>query len=175
MSNFNWKEFLMSPTDGRKSENGLDRKKISIERKLSLISIKRSIIILGLGLTIYSFSCGNTWICNSPLFNNIGAIASFLCLLFCWIVGVLFWLLTGSKDICTWAWKLLPFADQPYRSNLGFFGFFLIVTLICEKLKIFEKFNLAVLHWLRISMWFIVIAIWLFSFLVIMIRLFQPD
>lgn len=104
---------------GRAYESGLRYTQQSAHEKNLIRKTKICLIIFGFGLGVNSLPFAESWVTRSPLLTVVGSAGLFLFLFFCSFVGMLWWVITRSTAIIVWAYELLPFAFQPWRSASG--------------------------------------------------------
>lgn len=155
---------------GNRIISDLMEAKSNIEKQAALRSIKWALLLMGPGFGLLSITFKNSWVADSPLFNVAGAVACFLFIVFCWMTGVLWWILTGSKAVCIWSNNLWPFCTQPYRSGAGIVAVFVVIALFCPLLLIgcsrlpgIRKNWMVCLIWLRRLLWLLTLAVWLIA------------
>lgn len=153
---------------GDRIGSGLTKAKSNIEKQVALRSIRSALLLMGLGLALLSVAFKDSWATNSPLFIVAGSIACFLFLVFCWMTGMLWWIITGSKVVCVWSKNLWPFCTQPYRSGAGIIAVFIVIALFCPLLLTgciglpgIRKNWMVCLIWLRRLLWLLTLAVWL--------------
>jgi len=60
------------------------------------------------------------WVVHSPLFGTVGAVVSELAVWVSWVVGLVWWLVTGDESVRLWAVSWFWHGGvQPLRSALG--------------------------------------------------------
>lgn len=149
---------------------GLGKVKSNIDRQAALRTIRWSLLLLGFGLGFLAVAFKDSWVTRSPLFIVAGSVMCFLFVVFCWLAGVLWWVVTGSKVVCTWAKNLWPFCVQPYRSVAGIVAVFIVIALLsplllmaCGRLPWVGRNLTVFLLWLRRLLWLFTLGVWLAS------------
>jgi hypothetical protein len=148
-----------------KANNGLAQTRLHIEQRILNRTVKCAVAAMGLALSLIACTSRNSWVTRSPIFNFLGAAGGALLLLLCLVGGGIWWLITGSKDICVWASGLLPLCPQPYRAAIGIAALFLIVASIMPKIPWSDRFGRRHLIIISLSVWGIVGYAWIAAIL----------
>ncbi len=137
----------------------LDEKILQEQERVLRNSIKRTVVIMGMGLALITFMLPDCWAIYSPLFCIIGNIANLALILF----GLIFLLFTGSEKVYRFSLYLCNAIGNPYRPALGIFCFFWIIALILKRFLTIKRFGYNGLRTIRWIAWIFTGMVWVIA------------
>jgi len=161
MSEFRWEDILPR-TAGNREDHTLEKTVESARMRVIWDSVRRAMVLMGIGYACIAIQYGESWVNNSPLFRTVGAAVSLVSLLFCMFCGGVVWIINNSRDVIHWSIGMLPFGIQPFRSALGIVGVFTLLAIYMNRLPLIKRLSLAQLRILRHLIWVTVDVLWIF-------------
>ncbi len=119
-------------------------------------SVRKAVIIMGLGLVFFTVQFGDCWVTRSPVFDVTGGVLGLIIVL----GDIIFWTFTRKEFVTGFAHSMVFKDHFLLRPILGLFGSFVIFEFILNRFLTIKRFGYNGLRIIRVLTWIFAGMVW---------------